>query len=538
MKYSGYAFLYIGCCFEQFEDNIKAFEAYKQATYFLGKSSITGNPFKSMNIVNINNSCNFFAEDVFEKLKLQFEREKIERMQMQNKLEKLKKLQKYQLLQNEKQFKLKLVANGYIGDPFKYNKLEEKIEKSLFPSSVRNVMEKIDDELISFVFTDFNSTNNNQIKKAKNRMSLNTKKMISRFELYNILMSKDFRDFVMRTKKLQFNNPRKGSESISIIQRYLNKKMEIRVDYKPRNLTHKKSLRLVDRSNKKYNTNVKNQNLGNEVVNTMTFHSTCLTSHRDEETETKIRLPKNRQNYNNTRKVKIKIKNPPDNEKEKELPISLIAGSYHPSPSFRLSSSTKNKCFSTKKTKKNINELECDFERKNFDKNLMNKNYLKKYAYYETLSNKEIKMQKAFLDFRGNNSLYNSKKFLDDKENRLITTEEINNKFLAISEAVKENTKVIVKDDEFEMIKDTFSSGEDSKVGIKVRSAMSKVINKYILERKKKLIKKKIILDSEEVKLANEKNILELNYAIKNINNNISNVRSLAGNSLSDRIYN
>jgi hypothetical protein len=77
-------------------------------------------------------------------------------------------------------------------------------------------------------------------------MSLNTKKLVSRYELYNILMSKDFRDFVMKTKKLQFNNPKKGSESISTIQRYLNNKMEIQIE---RNKTHKKTIRYNDKPN-------------------------------------------------------------------------------------------------------------------------------------------------------------------------------------------------------------------------------------------------------------------------------------------------
>ena len=207
-------------------------------------------------------------------------------MQRQNKLEKLKKLQKYQLLQNEKQIKLKLIANGYIGDPFKYNKLEDKIDKMLFPSSIQNDLDRIDDELMSFVFTYYNKNKKKGATSSKNRMSLNTKKIISRYELYNILMSKDFRDFVMKTRKLQFNNPKKGSESISTIQRYLNNKMEIKFIVKQRTRTHRKTIKILERPNNLINIlNLKMKNKTNDVANTLTFPTTCPNSNREDEKE-------------------------------------------------------------------------------------------------------------------------------------------------------------------------------------------------------------------------------------------------------------
>lgn len=61
-------------------------------------------------------------------------------------------------------------------------------------------MDKIDDELVSFVYSYFNKMNRNARNTHRNKMSLKTKKLISRYELYNILLSKDFRDFVMKTK--------------------------------------------------------------------------------------------------------------------------------------------------------------------------------------------------------------------------------------------------------------------------------------------------------------------------------------------------
>ena len=59
---------------------------------------------------------------------------------------------------------------------------------------------------------------------------------------------------------------------------------------------------------------------------------------------------------------------------------------------------------------------------------------------------------------------------------------------------------------------------------------MSKVISQYILERKKKVKKVNKIINDEQIKRINEKNILELNYSIKNINNKISQIRQVSGN--------
>ena len=532
IKYAGYAFLYIGCCLEQFDEDVQALEAYKQANFLLEKGSLTGNPFKNINIVSINNSCNYLAMELFEKLNLKLQKEKIDRMQKQNKLEELKKKREYQLLKNEKQIKLKLISNGYIGNPFKFNKLEEKIDKLLFPTSIQKNLDKIDDELMSFVFTYYNK-NRDKTTLNRNKMSVDTKKIISRYELYNILMSKDFRDFVMKHKKLQFNNPKKGSESISTIQRYLNKKMEIKFLIKQRHNTHKKTIRYIDRLHDSQNLlNFNMRNKTNDTV-TITFPTTCPNSNRNEETEEKIKTPN--KIFNKKKKLNYHLMNLVNKERANTSRNNNIG-----SLSLGFKSRYKNIGSITKKNnwKNNINELECDFERKNFDKNLMTKNYLSKYSYYEKLSNKELKLQKALLTFRNNNTLYNAKRALEEDDDKIITKEQINNKFLVIHEGVKEKTKVVPKDDELEMLKESFVSGDETKVSIKMKSAMSKVINKYILERKKKNAKKNFkALNNEEIKQINEKNILELNYSIKNINTNISHIKELSGNKISDKFY-
>lgn len=540
INFGGCAYLYAGCCFEQLDQEIEAFEAYKQAKYFLDKASLSGNILKTANIVSINNSCNCLASDVFNKLNLKFQKDKMDRLHEQQTLELLKKKQKYQLLQNERQFRLHLVANGYIGDPFKYVDLEKKIERKLFPSHIQNDLDKIDDELISFVYTYFNKKNKNAHSSHRNKMSLKTKQLISRYELYNILLSKDFRDFVMKTKKLQFNNPKKGSESISTIQSYLNNKMEIKFEIKQRSLAKKKTsknlyflLEKQNNSNNALNLNSKFKLNNDYNTNTATAAPTSPNSHRIE--EEKIILPYNFNSCSriNSCKKRVKINlNFVKKENSKEIKDKSKRNNTNYSPS---ANSIKNNFTTIKKTnwKNNLNELECDFERKNFDKNLMTKNYLKKYSYYENLSNREIKLQKAILDFRNNNTLYKAKKDYEDKDAKVITKEDIIQKFLVINDEVKEKTNIVVKDENLEMIKDSFGKGENKMSG-KMKSAMSKVINKYITDRKIKANRKVKILNEEEIKQINEKNLLELNYSIKNINSNITHIKQKTGNKTSD----
>ena len=77
------------------------------------------------------------------------------------------------------------------------------------------------------------------------------------------------------------------------------------------------------------------------------------------------------------------------------------------------------------------------------------------------------------------------------------------------------------------MIKDSFTSKEN-KMSVKMKSAMSRVISKYINERRKRLTQVKII-NSDEIKEINDKIILRFDYSIKNINNNIMNIKFLSG---------
>jgi hypothetical protein len=347
----------------------------------------------------------------------------------------------------------------------------------------------------------------------------------------------------MKTKKLEFNNPKKGSESISTIQRYLNNKMEIEV--KQKSFAKKKTSKNLNyffekqnNSNGIYLNSKNNQN--NDYANIFTFLPTSSDrdSHKTKGEDKKIILRYNFNSCSSSRikssKKRVKINfnlNFIENENSTEIKDKGKRNKIHFSPSnISLKNTTQVKKINIKNY---LNELECDFERKNFDKHLMTSNYLKKYSYYENLSNKEIKLQKTILDFRNYNSLYKAKKDYEDKDAKVITKDDIIKKFLVINDEVKEKTNVVVKDENFEMIKDSFGKGENKMSG-KMKSAMSKIINKYINDRKIKANKKIKLLNNEEIKQINEKNLLELDCFIKNINNNITYIRQKTGNKASD----
>ena len=515
ITYGGIGYIYVGCCLEQLDDSMQAFEAYREAKFFLTKGSRLGLSFQNLNVVTINNSCSFLTEELFEKFKLKFINDKIERLNLQKKLELQKKKDEYELLQNEKLIKLRYIANGITIDPFKTERLENKLSEKLFPSSVVNDLEKIDEELMSFVFAYFNKNKKNNITSYNDKMSLNTKKIMSRYEVYNILMSKNFREFIMKNKKLQFYNPKAGSKSISIIQRHLNNKIQIESYSKKGNTSLKKLTNYTKNTIESSNTN--------RQINTIDNYNTITTNPTSRRDDDKL-LEKNL--FKKNKKIKFRNNN---------LKYTLTQeGSNTETKSSKkiyplLHLNTTKSMNNTKiryRLKRNYNDLPCDFEKKNLDKNLMTKNYLRKYSYYDKLFDKELKLQKQILYFKHNNTLYNQKKTVEDKDG-IIGKDDIANISLIIHENAKVKPIVDEKMIELNLLKESFTSKEN-KMSVKMKHAMSKVINKYIKERKK-LISKQKIVDSDEIRQINEKNLLQLNFSIKNINNNISHVKFLAG---------
>ena len=509
LTFGAIGYIYTGCCLEKLDDSIQAFEAYKQAKYFFKKSSKLGISFQNLNSISINNSCSFLAEEVFEKLKLKFERDKIDRLNTQKRLEMQRKKEEYELLQNEKSMKLKYIASGLGSDPFKLEAMENKLNKKIFPSSVVNNLEKIDDELTSFVFSYFHKNKKDNISSYSNKMSTNTKKNLSRYKIYNILMSKNFREFIMKNEKLQFYNPKTGSNSISIFQRHLNNKMKIESKSKKMSVTPRKSLKLI--------TNFTESSKTDRRLNTNDNFFSITTSPNSQRENEKI---KDKIFYFQRQKIKFR-----NNDLKFLLSKENANTERNSKKKINLSSNFTKSLFKKKfklKLNKNYNELESDFERKNMDKNLMTKNYLRKYAYYDKLSDKELKFQKEILHFKYNNTLYNKTRTIEEK-NGIIGKDDLANISLIINEKAKAKPVVDKNVIQLNLIKDSFGT-KQNQISMKMKSAMSSVISKYISERKSR-VNKQSLIDSDRIKKLNVKELLILDNSIRNINNNISQMK-------------
>ena len=509
LTFGAIGYIYTGCCLEKLDDSIQAFEAYKQAKYFFKKGSKLGISFQNLNSISINNSCSFLAEEVFEKLKLKFERDKIDRLNTQKRLEMQRKKEEYELLQNEKSMKLKYIASGLGSDPFKLEAMENKLNKKIFPSSVVNNLEKIDDELTSFVFSYFHKNKKDNISSYSNKMSTNTKKNLSRYKIYNILMSKNFREFIMKNEKLQFYNPKTGSNSISIFQRHLNNKMKIESKSKKMSVTPRKSLKLI--------TNFTESSKTDRRLNTNDNFFSITTSPNSQRENEKI---KDKISYFQRQKIKFR-----NNDLKFLLSKENANTERNSKKKINLSSNFTKSLFKKKfklKLNKNYNELESDFERKNMDKNLMTKNYLRKYAYYDKLSDKELKFQKEILHFKYNNTLYNKTRTIEEK-NGIIGKDDLANISLIINEKAKAKPVVDKNVIQLNLIKDSFGT-KQNQISMKMKSAMSSVISKYISERKSR-VNKQSLIDSDRIKKLNVKELLILDNSIRNINNNISQMK-------------
>ena len=494
IKFGVIAYIYIGCCLEYLDDPIQAFEAYKQANFFLKK--ILGFSFqKFTNSISISNSISYLSEEVFEKLKLKIIKDKIDNLNRQKILELQKKKEEIKLLQKEKLMKLKFIANGIGVNPIKLEKLENKLNKNNFLSTAINNLENIDNELSSLVFTVLNKNKGNKISSNEHKISQNTKKIMSRYELYNILMSKKFRGFIMKTKKLQFYNPKTASNSISIIQSHLNKK--IKIESNSKSMNSRNLFKLANHTNDnnekkiiKKKINSFKRKISKFKLNKYNNFKFTLTKDKDEENERK-------------------------NRKNKIYPFFTL----------NITKSKSNKNFNYK-LKKKFNELEIDFEKKNLDKNLMTKSYLKKYSYYDRLSDKELKYQKELLYIKSDNNLYNSRNNTEEK-NGILGKDDLINISLIVNERAKDKAKSLKEDNliDINLLKDSFGT-KQNKISVKMKSAMSSVISKYIKERKSHT-EKENLLKIVKIKKNNEKKLLNLDYSINIINNNISKIKYL-----------
>ena len=411
--------------------------------------------------------------------------------------------------------KLNFIAHGIGGNPFKLEKLENKFNEKIFPTSMANHLDSIDEDLTSLVFTYYDKNKENFISSYDNKMSLKTKKLMSRYEAYNILMSEKFRNFIKNKQKLQFYNPKTNSESISIISRNMNNKIQFEPNSKQICLTQRNPFKLY---NNKYIKTSKTESGLDIDENLINLSNSPNSTTKPEEIINDMKLYSNNKfKFQNIQNYKFFFKNKLNKSKKTSLFLS---------PSI-LSKNTKNS--SNKKPKykfkKKLDMLEIDFEKKNLE-NITSKNYLRKYFYYDKLSDKEIKFQKELLYYKYNNSLYNSNNSIEEK-NGIISKDNLDKCSLIINEKAKEKVQSTVKENliDLDLLKDTFGK-KQNKISLKMKSAMSSVINKYINEKKSR-VKKEHLINVEGIQKNNKKKLLLLGNCINSINYNISEIKNL-----------
>ena len=67
-----------------------------------------------------------------------------------------------------------------------------------------------------------------EIKERNSKMpSMSVMKTLCHYKMYNNLMSDDYKDFLLNSKRLYFNCPTRQKNTLDKIQKYLNRKMEI-----------------------------------------------------------------------------------------------------------------------------------------------------------------------------------------------------------------------------------------------------------------------------------------------------------------------
>ena len=112
----------------------------------------------------------------------------------------------------------------------------------------------MDNELISIIYK-----TTEEKKKKQKTLSQKNKNFLYNFDLFKILLSKKFRNYIIKTNKFQFNNPLVEKQSTDSLRRYLNKNIKIKDNsYIKSNINNKRSsIKLNDNSLERKKLNIK-----------------------------------------------------------------------------------------------------------------------------------------------------------------------------------------------------------------------------------------------------------------------------------------
>mgnify|MGYP006873034467 CR=1 FL=1 len=586
IKYLGYNFLLCGYCFELNNKNKENYKeilaAYKQSFYFLNKyfnRSIIPAIF-SKKKTTLDNLCLKLASFLHIKMK-----EKVinEAREMQKKYERLKEMN-YQLIEEEKlsdkKYRLKLISRGLSSQNERCKIIENRLYNQILTQKTQNLIDKLDSDLVSYAYK--NETNSKNIEKVGNSTKFNLKsksskkventkgklpsinimKNMSRFKIYNSLMSRDFKDFVIKNDYLAFNNPENLKLSLEKIQTFFNHKiaMDSKVDKIDKDKTDDISQDIPNIIKTENDIIVgKNYDISSNNKTPQKINATKKTNYRLKKREYSIdqlspelskindifSTPQNRPLTTKIDQSNLRLNINQKSTNNKELNKRNYTYSnldYDSNYNYRSNSNVNSakklpnsKSLYTKS--KSFSSFRPNFINKKFDKYTFSHNYFKKLQYLENLTNKELDFQKKFLEMKNNNSKLFFKRYYDElNSDGTFSNEEIYKSFLIL------NNKATEKFHNYEMemktknenkkkpriIGNVFKSvTKGMKEGRKARNVLKKVFDQYISEGKKINEKKKLI-GKDVIDKRNQDSIMKLNNSIKKINNNIvSNNRAI-----------
>ena len=569
-QYLGYTLLFFGYCSELNNSNLKNYyqicaEIYKEAYYFMFKSANISIFYDPKTVITIEKKGLSLSQILFEKLKEKLILDALEKQRKFEQQELLKKQLIEEAKTKEKKFRLKLIASGFTPDPPNLVKAKKRLYNEILTPSNQKLMDKLDDELISYVYKHRQNEKNkkmdtikvNKGKKSEGEIkrlpSLDVMKSLCHYKMYNSLMSNDFKEFIVKNKNLEFNYPQREKNSLDKIQKYLNRKMEINFNTETINIEKEKEKDkdkeplFILKMEAEAEPDPENS-INNKTINVNEFKILDIAKDNEEE---QVPSPKNFakliKNYPSTKNRALGVNNvehsyiisidkDKDKEKEKDKKNDLkkkmrkrcVTSSSYKIPSTIQTSSKKafrEKTFNPKSLAYAKKE---DYHNRKLDKYVFSRRYFKEVEYFENLTNKELDFQKKFLGLKFNNSKdYFNGYDTELNNNGKISRDEIYKSFLILhyKATYKERNyeKEMQSEIEFKnkprIVGNVFKSlTNKTKEGKEIKNAMRKVLDRYIAEERKSNKKNQNIMSLDEIKKKNEYSIMKLNDNIKEIN--------------------
>jgi hypothetical protein len=152
---NGFNFLFLGYCYElkNIPNNSKiSLKAYEEAFYFMSKSSKSSIFSEVKSVITIEKKALYLSQLLYEKLKDKLVYEALEKQREFEQQEKIKKQLIEEAKSKEKIYKLKLISCGLTPDPENLVKMQHKIYKEILTPNNQKLIDKLDDELISYVY--------------------------------------------------------------------------------------------------------------------------------------------------------------------------------------------------------------------------------------------------------------------------------------------------------------------------------------------------------------------------------------------------